>query len=204
MDYSVICPSKNGYYYQAPNVWYPTPSECIYMQPPELLTSCAPLIDNLKALKDSTCQASIKKMCRATYELNPPFTRTRQVKANTLTAFSNAFSNTNVVWGIIAILIGTYFARVHKDYMAFDKMEEEIDNKLWWSSKSNKRSAKVQPTDLELQQIHNDKNVDVNVIACDVSVEDKVKVDVIRAVEEEHHDDHVNGLVDSYLDDVSV
>ncbi len=136
MDFSVVCSSSNGYYYQSPNVWYETPSNCAGMQPNQLLHECAAVQQSLTALISDTCQQSITSLCKAQYNLNPPFSCTRTVGAYPMVILANSFASSNVVWGILSLIFVFMFTVMH--------------------CQSTQPTNEVYKSELKVNTIHND------------------------------------------------
>lgn len=129
LDFSVVCPHPNGYYYQSPNIWVPTPAECSAMQPTELLSSCENVASSMHELVAFTCSASFDKICKASFDDNPPFSCSKQQTSPLLTVISLAYSNTLAVYGALSFVIATLFAFVFtsRNYRNSIANEEALD-----------------------------------------------------------------------------
>ena len=91
---------------------------CLSIPYEKLLTECPEIKANMKSLVDSTCQASIEKVCRQQYELNPPFSCVTYLSPSPLSVISLAFSNTMALSTFLAVVVAAILARMHKNYRA--------------------------------------------------------------------------------------
>ena len=126
MSYDVLCTEENGFYYQAANVWYPTPMQCATMQPPELLSQCPDVVSSMEKLKADTCSDSITTMCDAAYTLNPPFTCERDIHLTILEIFASSFADTQAVKVVVSFLCAVVLALWYKSYEPFDSVDEDV------------------------------------------------------------------------------
>ena len=105
-DFSYTCSTPNGYYYQSPGKWYFSDPTCIDLSPDELLNNGCPSLTALyNTLVTSTCTASYSTLCSTSALENPPYSCTQVVPANILQTISNAFANSQLVFGILSILV---------------------------------------------------------------------------------------------------
>ena len=105
-DFSYTCSTPNGYYYQSPGQWYFSDPTCIDLSPDELLNNGCPSLTTLyNTLVTSTCTASYTTLCSTSALENPPYSCTQVVPANILQTISNAFANSQLVFGILSILV---------------------------------------------------------------------------------------------------
>ena len=70
----------------------------------------------MKALVDSTCTASIPKVCKQQYDLNPPFSCVTFLAPSPLSVLSLAFSNTMALSALLAAMVAAVLTRAHKGY----------------------------------------------------------------------------------------
>lgn len=126
MSYDVLCTEENGFYYQAANVWYPTPMQCATMQPPELLSQCPDVVSNMEQLKADTCSDSITTLCDAAYTLNPPFTCERDNHLTILEILASSFADTQAVKVVVSFLCAVILALWYKSYEPFDPIDENV------------------------------------------------------------------------------
>ena len=80
----------------------------------KLLTDCVEVKANMKALADSTCKASIPKVCQQQYELNPPFSCVTNTYSSPLTIISLASSNTSAIYALFTLLVSFLISKVYK------------------------------------------------------------------------------------------
>ena len=110
-DYSVACPQKDGFYYQAPNRWLKVPAQCGHMQPPELKKNCPYVRDTINKLVKSTCKKSILKVCKSATIDNPPFLCTRKLNPTVLSMISQANSFAMLALTILTIMATLIFSK---------------------------------------------------------------------------------------------
>jgi len=139
MSYDVLCTEENVFYYQAANVWYPTPMQCATMQPPELLSQCPDVVSSLEKLKADTCSDSITTMCDAAYTLNPPFTCERDIHLTMLEIFASSFADTQAVKVVLSFLCAVVLALWYKSYEPFDPVDEDVLVQIDKLKEENKR-----------------------------------------------------------------
>ena len=117
-DYSNVCKEGGGLYYQSPNEYFSIPYACLGIAYDKLLTDCPDIKANMKALVDSTCKASIRKLCQQQYDLNPPFSCVTYLAPSPLSVLSLAFSNTMALSTLLAAVVAALLSRMHKNYKA--------------------------------------------------------------------------------------
>ena len=166
MSYDVYCKDNDGFYYQAPNIWYTTPMQCATMQPSELLRKCPEVIDNMNTLKSNTCKNSIHKLCDASYTLNPPFSCEHDVHLTILQILANAFSTTNAVRLIITVISSVLLVNLYKNYSPFyqsDDYKNEI-NILKTENEILQKKVEIMIYHLQKDPTFNYKNQQISVI----------------------------------------
>ena len=154
LDYSIVCTSGMGYYYQSPNEFYSMPLECMTQQ---TLTdyssflSCPQIQSQLDELKASTCEASIEKICTASYDDNPPFSCSRKVGLNVFSIIGQATSNASICYTIASLLVMYIFNKYHapgkKVKTEFSSVElTEIDSENLQSDQNVTKHVQVEST----------------------------------------------------------
>jgi hypothetical protein len=125
-DYSNECQlPSTGLYYQSENRYFAIPYSCLGIAYERLLTDCPEVKANMKSLVDSTCAASIPKVCQQQYETNPPFSCVADIFSSPLTVLSLAASNTIALYGVFSFLAGFFIRRVYAQYKAsIEEMKE--------------------------------------------------------------------------------
>lgn len=116
LDYSIVCTSGMGYYYQSPNEFYAIPPECMTQQTltnHSSFLSCPQIQTKLDELKASTCEASIEKICTASYDDNPPFSCSRKVGLNVFSIIGQASSNASICYTIASLIVMYIFNKYH-------------------------------------------------------------------------------------------
>ena len=115
--YSNECPlPQTGLYYQSPNVYYAIPFACLGIAYDKLLTDCPEIRANMKALVDASCEASIAKVCRQQYDLNPPFSCVTDVYPSALTVISLSSANATTLATFLALVVAALLTRTHRHY----------------------------------------------------------------------------------------
>lgn len=128
-DYTNECDVGSGLYYQSENVYYTIPYECLGIPYEKLLTDCATIKSNMKALVDATCQAAISKVCKQQYEFNPPFSCVEQTRSNPLTIISLAASNASAFYSIFTFILAFIIKRMFAAYKASEEEKQFLSPK---------------------------------------------------------------------------
>ena len=125
-DYSNECQlPSTGLYYQSENRYFSIPISCLGIAYDKLLTDSPEVKANMKSLVDSTCAASIPKVCQQQYETNPPFSCVADIFSSPLTILFLAASNTIALYGVFSFLAGFFIRRVYAQYKAsIEEMKE--------------------------------------------------------------------------------
>ena len=155
-DYSHACPlPKTGLYYQSKNQYFAIPYSCLGIAYDKLLTDCAEIKANMKALVDDTCADSISKICSTQYSENAPYACIKQQYTPALTVISLAGSNTMAIAGVLAGIIAGFLRSKHNfNYRATDqervdcnfKHDRDDDGSENGDSKANAADNKMVPT----------------------------------------------------------
>ena len=125
-SYVQICPKKDGFYYQGPNVWFDTPPACAGMQPDALLTKCPEVIENMRILVKNNCEASKPKLCHLSFTENPPFQCTEYVYLEPVIVVANAFANSQAAWSLVAVAVAVWFGQHFPKREMFNKKNSVV------------------------------------------------------------------------------
>ena len=130
-DFSHACQlPKTGLYYQSENQYFAIPYSCLGIAYDKLLTNCAEIKANMKALVDDTCADSISKICSTQYSENAPYACIKEQYTPPLTVISLAGSNTMAIAGVLAGIIAGFLRSKHNfNYRATDQERADCNFK---------------------------------------------------------------------------